>query len=431
MSPPPLHDRVARRWSRARRATTAGVLAAVASLAALAFTAPAEVHAGAIAAAAVLGLVWPQRDLRQEAFRWIGARAGLAYETAVEAGERSDRFGLFDAVRTQGRLAIRDVALPQPSPWWLPAALLAATLWAWGAFVGVPWTVPWTSAGPSPEAPGGSPFAPPAEAEPVEAPLAEEAPAADPPAPRSDDASAGAPGGEGGASDGGGADGASSERDALERFVEGLREREADPATAAVAEEGADETDEAGEAPQRAPGGERDDGAEAGANAPDPGGEGEPAGDEASEGDGEGEGQGDETGDERADGDEPGGADAPGDGAPEDAGDPSSEGEDGGQAGAAGVDPGEDPGDAGVGVGAPGDASDAVDEDARAPDALPSILGAGPETPIGGVALPGAEGDGAFPEGAAGAAFRRAVEEALTEGEVPVSYQEVIRNYFR
>ncbi len=427
MSQPLLHERVARRWSRARRTTAAAVLAAVASVAALALAVPTGVHALAVVVAAVVGLAWPQRDRKPEALRWIGARVGLAYETAVEAEERSDPFGLFDAVRTQGRLAIRDVGVPQPSPWWLPAALLAATLWAWGAFVGVPWTAPWGPAGSAPGAPSPSPVAPPAVAEPADAPPTEEAPATDPSAARSDEASTGSAGGEGGASDGSGADGSASERDALERFVEGLREREDEPAAAAAAADAADGADE----PQRTEGAERGDGDEADARDPDPGGDGEPTDGEASDGDGEGEERAGEEGEETGEGEDPGQADAPGDGTPQDAGDPAAEGEEGAQAGAAGIDPGEDPGDAGLGAGAEGDASDAVAEDPRAPDALPSILGAGPETPIGGVALPGAEGEQAFPEGAAGASFRRAVEEALTEGEVPVSYQEVIRNYFR
>ena len=292
MSSMPLHERVARRWTRARRTTAAAVLAAVASIAALALAVPVGVHAVAIVSASLVGIAWPQRDRRQEALRWIGTRAGLAYETAVEAGERSDRFGLFDAVRTQGRLAVRDVGLPPASPWWLPAALLAATLWAWGAFVGVPWVAPWLPGGSAPGAPSGSPFAPPASAEPGEAPPPERAQAEDPSAPRDDEASAGAPGGEGGASDGGGeAPGSSSERDALERFVEGLRQREVDPAAAAAAaaDEGADGEPESGEESRRGEAGEGEDGADAGANAPDPGGDADPAGDEASDGEGAGD----------------------------------------------------------------------------------------------------------------------------------------------
>ena len=252
MSATPLHVRVARRWTRARRTTAAALLAAAASIVALALAVPVGVHAAAIVAAASVGLAWPQRDRKPEALRWIGARAGLAYETAVEAGERSDRFGLFDAVRTQGRLAVRDVAPPPASPWWLPAALLAATLWAWGAFVGVPWVAPWLPGGSTPGSPSGSPLAPPAAPEPGEAQAPEQAPGADPSAPRGDEASAGAPGGEGAASEGGGeAPGSASERDALDRFVEGLRQREVDPAAAAAAaaaDEGADGEPESGEA---------------------------------------------------------------------------------------------------------------------------------------------------------------------------------------
>ncbi|MDF1523658.1 MAG: hypothetical protein P1P87_12695 [Trueperaceae bacterium] len=233
----------------------------------------------------------------------------------------------------------------------------------------------------------------------------------------------GAPGGAPGEA---GPGGAPSERDALERFVEGLREREPTPedeasraaAAAAAAEEaeGEGEPEDAATTPR----------------APDPGSEGERT-DEASDGapgdetGADDEGEGDQDAEAGGDGDQPGPADAPN--AEEDAAGDVEPG-DGQAAGAAGLDPGEEGGDAGLGAGVEGEAGEGLDAGGTTPEALPSILGPGPETPVGGIALPGAAPE-ALPVGSAPAGYRQAVEQALVDGEVPVPYQEVIRNYFR
>jgi hypothetical protein len=420
--------RVARRWRGAARATRAALLAA--SLSVLGWSlgwAPAP-HAAAIGAGALLGAVWPVRDRERAALRWVGDRVGLAYETALETADGDDPFGLRAAVAVQGRLVVRDLAPPAPSPWWVPAALLAASLWAWGALLGAPWTLPWASPGSPMPGPAG---APPGEAvlpfEPdVEPPG--EADAGEARVPESGGADGeGAPGGAPGEA---GPGGAPSERDALERFVEGLREREPTPedeaSRAAAAAAAAEEAEGEGE-------GEPDDAATT-PRAPDPGGEGERS-DEASDGEASDEtGAGDEgAGEQEAeaggDGDQPGPAEAPSaeEGAAEGAESGSGE-----AAGAAGFDPGEEGGDAGLGAGVEGEAGEGLEEGGATPEALPSILGPGPETPVGGVALPGANPEpGTLPLGAPPAGFRQAVEQALIDGEVPVSYQEVIRNYFR
>jgi hypothetical protein len=146
---------------------------------------------------------------------------------------------------------------------------------------------------------------------------------------------------------------------------------------------------------------------------------------ESEEGDGEGrsgdpaEGEDGAAGDE---GDEGEGADEPGSDPREQApgtGDP------------LGVDEGSDDASAGIGVSAPGQAGAPGESATGDPEPLPSLLGPGAELPIGGIQLPGVGPDGAFPTGPAGTVFRRGVEEALNEGDLPVAYQEVIRNYFR
>ncbi len=439
MTVAPIHVRTARRRRRYRRATLAALLAAAVSAGAWLLGVPPLPHALLVLGAAVLGGAWPVRSGEAAALRWVGERVGLAYETALESGDREDRYGLLDAVRVQGRLVVRDLAPPSEPAWWLPAALFAATLWAWGALVGAPW-----SGAPFAADPGGG-AVPPAGPPPVTAPPLANPTPADLPDEAPDVVSADAPPqeggaeGEGGAADGGdGGEGVASERDALERFVENLREREPEP------------EDDAGEpetgAGQAAPGEEGDEPADA--NAPDPGGDGEASDRRPGEGDQEGEaaagegpqdgapgdetepGQADAAGDESGEGD----GDAPGEdgGSPsETQGSPESGPGDGENAGAAGVDPGEEGGEGGLGPGAEGEAGEALGGEGATPEALPSIIGPGPETPVGGVQLPGSEGDGVWPTGAAGAAYQRAVEEALTDGDVPVPYQEVIRRYFQ
>jgi hypothetical protein len=434
----PIHIRTARRRERDRRATRAAVLAAGVSVAAWLLGVAALPHALLVLTAAVVGAAWPVRSGEEAALRWVGERVGLAYETALESGDRDDPYGLRDAVRVQGRLVVRDLAPPSEPAWWLPAALFAATLWAWGALVGAPW-----SGAPFATDPGGAvpPAAPPpAGAPPLESPVPADLPDEPP-----DSAAADAPPreggdeGEGGAGDGGeGGEGVASERDALERFVENLREREPEPEDAAGEPEAG-----AGEA---ARGEETDEPGDP--NAPDPGGEGDPSdrrrgeGEEAGEdreADGDQNGAMDdetESGEEGEAGAEGGEAEgeAPGEegGAPSDGeGSPESAPGDGENDGAAGVDPGEEGGEGGLGPGVEGEAGEPLGGEGATPEALPSIIGPGPETPVGGVQLPGSEGDGVLPSGAAGAAYQRAVEEALTDGDVPVPYQEVIRRYFQ
>lgn len=433
MTARPLHERVARAWTRSHRAGVAGAVAAAVSAIAWALGLPAPLHALAVALSAAVAAVWPRRDRRASALRWLGGRVGLAYETALEAEDREDPHGLLAAVRTQGRLVVRDVAVPSTPAWWVPAALLAFTLWAWGAWVGAPWSPPWGAAGD----PGGPPpttSVPPPTLD-AEAPADPAPETVAPPetGARAGDGADGARAG-GGDADGGGAAGAASERDALERFVQNLREREAE----AAALGGAADVDEATEAEDE-PSGDaatttgREPGTElpTGPRAPDPGGDGERAeGDEApADADAEGSGAGGE-GDQAGEGTPGGDGATPDAGAPEGAAGEGPEGD--GAAGAAGVDPGDETGQAGLGAGAEGEAGAPATEGLAEPEALPSLLGEGTETPIGGLVLPGVAGDAeAFPAGPAGAAFRRAVERALGDGEVPVSYQEVIRNYFR
>jgi len=61
---------------------------------------------------------------------------------------------------------------------------------------------------------------------------------------------------------------------------------------------------------------------------------------------------------------------------------------------------------------------------------LPGVLQDGPENPAGTVRLPG-DTEVFLPPGRAVTEYQTAAEEALSEGDLPLAYQEVIRRYFR
>ena len=434
----PVHLAVLRRWRLEGAGWRAGLGAVAASAAGWWWGAPVAWHLLAIAVAAAAAAAWPVRADERRALRWVGERVGLAYETAWELGERDGVAAARDArtaalraaVAVQGRLAVRDLRPPPAAAWWLPLATLALGLWGWAAWSGAVdqgVLLGATPAGP-PQLAGG-----PLGAEEPEAPAATEdegdADLVDGPADAGGDRDAGAGGAPGSAGAPGG-EGAASERDALERFLERLRERPAEveddrreaeaglargdgrPADGRPPDDAAsrlDPGDRAETGRERLDGdtGDSDDALDAG--------DGEDA-------NGGPEGEGDEDLGER-------GGEEPGADAAEQERDPAGAAGDEG----AGLDGAEgEEGATGIGVGSPGEASDPAEPAAGDAEPLPSILGPGPEQAVGGVQLPGvAPEDDAFPAGDAGATFRRALEEALNEGDLPAPYLEVIRNYFR
>jgi hypothetical protein len=78
-----------------------------------------------------------------------------------------------------------------------------------------------------------------------------------------------------------------------------------------------------------------------------------------------------------------------------------------------------------------GQASEVTGSSQQNPEFLQGQVSAGPNNTAGTVRLPGEMSQTVFPEGSAPSSFSRAEEEALTEGRIPLEYQEVIRNYFR
>jgi len=441
----PLHTQVAWRWRLERVAWRAAGGATAASAVAWAAGLVPAWHLAAMGIAALVGAAWPQRASERLALRWVGERVGLAYETAWEhatapgaAGAHDERaLALRAAAVVQGRLSIRDLRPPTPAAWWLPLATVALGLWVWAAWGPAATPGAWPAGTTPPQGPVGGPTAPADAASPdaddeADAGLPEDADA--------DRAGATDPGRDGapGAPGDPGSDGAASERQALERFLERLRERPVEidegspqevdgsvvggPEDAADAMDGEDlaelldrselppERRERPDAPSDADAQDALDGDDAD-GAPDAL-EPDPSGADAAEQE-EAEAPGDEEGEGPSETDAP--TDAPS-GADEEAPGREDDGDDGAT---------------GFGVGAPGAGSEPSDPAAGDPEPLPSILGPGPEQAVGGVQMPGVAPDEVFPAGDAGTAFRRAFEETLNEGDLPASYLEVIRNYFR
>jgi hypothetical protein len=444
---PDLHVRLARRFEFDSRITRAAIAALIASLFGWIVGLDMGWHALALLASAALAAALPVRPPERLALGWIAREAGLAYQTHMEHAGRPDPFGLLAAGAVQARLTVRGVAPPPRSPWWLPMAAAAVGVWIVASVVGGPFSFP----GAGSPAPGAGPNAapppvssPPPPPEKPDAPDEVEAPDA------VDDEAEPPPPPPGGRDTGGGDDGAGgdpSEGESVERFLDNLRERATATDGAATADGGETGRDDVREAAAQPPApSPQEEALPEGALQPSPGepveeGEGEeevmlPPRGTGEEDDGE---EGEET---AADAE---GEDGAGEGAADDEAAPEPDGEmpspdaggeqpeGGGEPGPSATEPDIDAGDgdgAGRGIGTPAedDATELTPQGEE--ERLPGMLLPGPETPGGRVRLPGRD-EAHVPEGTSLERFERAVEQAVTDGAVPVPYQEVIRNYFR
>jgi hypothetical protein len=454
---PDLHERLARRDDRRIRALRAATAAAAVSLLGWIVDLASLWHVIAVLGAALGAAAWPSRRGLADAFRTIADQAGLAYQTHLEHVGRDDPHGLLSAAEVQARLSIRGVVPPPQGAWWLPLAAVATALVVLTALVGGPGTWFGGDAGVAVGGPSGPSTPPPVvrdegAATPEDA-ATDAAEAAEPTAPgtpaAAPDRGTGPSADDAGDGDGGGA----LEREELDRFLEALRERpsvrdsvdprsgverdgvrddaDADLRGAQLREDGADMGDD----PRRTPDQRSEEAGEADRSVEVPAGAGmgDDDGDEAGEPeDGEGAEAGtsdvpgvDEGEDgSAADGEQPG--EAPtgaAEGAPDDAP----------EVGGGADDPSLDAGtgdEGGIGPGAAAGVDGQIPEPAGDLEALPGILGSGPETVGGRVRLPGRDSDVA-PTAVSAEGFERAIEQAVTDGSVPVPYQEIIRNYFR
>ena len=461
-----LHEALAARTSLSLRLRRGSLLALAASLLALVLGADVTTHLSAVALGLGVGAALPVRGARDEALAYIRGRAGLSYETALDVmtvgGE--DEFGLRSSVVERARLAVRDVR-PEPAPaWWLPALAVALglVLFSLAGPVGRPGAG--GAGGGNAAQPGAQPPAAPEAAPAVEQESEVPAPPDDAPG-RAADAGAAdrrdedtAPEGPAAAPPGGDGSAASP----MSRFLDSLRERpestppperpgqpgqpgaeppRADGPASPAERQGEPERAQLDrqESSQQQPGDQPQPQGQEGQGQPEGQGEDDGGGDQA-----EGqqpqqpqeEGQGEQGGEGEQDG-QPGPSDQPGgEGGemPDAGGDP---GADQGGDTTRGLmpDDGSEPPDPDDEVGAGGGAGPESEAGVAAGDpggleVLPGVLQDGPENPAGTVRLPG-DTEVFLPPGRAVTEYQTAAEEALSEGDLPLAYQEVIRRYFR
>lgn len=465
-----LHERLSRKKLWHWRLHVCSGAALLASVVAWALGLPLGLHAALVAASFALGFLWPIRAVAPWALGWIESRAGYSYRTALELtlNGRNDPFGFADAVRERAaaRAARLELEPPTLQPWWLPALVLALVLlllpsmgFGGSGLFGTPPSA-------SPPAP---PASPPAVLEETEEALEEEALEEEP----TDDAARAEDEDDQPAQE----EAADPTRDdaepedhqleqevdapeaaedpgdseTLSRFLEEMRDSpraddEQDVAELSEAERAIreDVDREDGVDADSAEVLERGDAAE-----------GEPEAGEEAPGDDEALAEAeqrlaDTVDDAEADAGE--GLDETDDAAGEPAADE-----------LAAEDDGVGPDDALSEAEAPaGDEHGAPDEDMLAEgedelgdgagslpsppqptpglepeeledrdvEHLPGRIGEGPSTVGGEVRLPGTP-NGDLPEGEAREQYERAVERAVTEGRIPVEYQEILREYFR
>ncbi len=406
-----------------------------------------------VLAAAALGAAWPPRRGVQAVLASIRAQTGLSYETALGLQHRSppaseapatpadvsaDPYGFEAAVVQRAALRIRGYESEPRPAWWLPALVLTAALLVLPDLV-LPSALGGAGSPATPTAvgSGGGP-----EAQPAPEPAAPEPPdpgRAEPPgaAPNRNEDDGDTP-----VTDlpEGDVDGQAP----LTRYLQSLRER---PASSGGAADGAASDMDAPEAERRLGTDDRDAGERTGRREGDPSGNerterstdegGGPDGGHESGGAEQAEDDGGAGGEDSADTEEDGAQQVvqPG-------GDQQQSGQSGGGSDEAGADSlqasgeGETGSDAEGAESAGGGGSDAAEE-ALDPEGasgmlerLQGVLQTGPESVAGSVRLPGST-DVELPAGTSYAPYQSAAEEAITEGDLPLDYLEIIRRYFR
>lgn len=475
----PLHKRLARRRAAQERLFAGGVAALAGSALAWPFGLTLPLHLTLLGLGFAGGFFWRfagvGRRAERWAFGWIEPQAGLSYETALEL-PASDTSPLGEAVRARAARAER-LGSPPLEPWALPPLVLALALAAVPHLVLPTLRAPLESLLPPILTTAPDSSAPPAE---PEAGAAEPEAAAEPetgtpetaePEPGTD-----TPPEEGNAGDDGGdpsvntdaaapATGtAPSESATLERFLEGSGSaqpgeggREASGSEAQAAAEAAAQRNEADDGN---PGGEGNGPGQASAearpggneNAPANAGAGEPSADDALQSTDRNLGGARPSGEEdEATGQEGSEAGGQGEGTPPDAQAAPPQGAQQGAGEQGQGDGPSQPGEAAQGRSQTGQGSDqgSSDEAGR---------GSGGETAAGGERLPGGasgdferltgertEGDpnlraetlqqgdvpDALPRTGGPESYRRAAEEVIREGRIPLEYQQIVRDYFR
>ncbi|UCH24577.1 MAG: hypothetical protein JSV66_11545 [Trueperaceae bacterium] len=430
-----LHKQLARRRIWHRRLSISSVLALLGSVVAWLSGSTLPVHAGIVFVGFVLGLFTPLASYSKWALEWIAKEAGLSYHTALEKGEDEDRYGFLEAVRRRAFASTRHVTPPPTPAWWLPVLAISIGLLLlpavrlgssrFGSMPGAPFSAP-TQEGTSTVEAEEDPEAFADRAEPVSSERPETERVSQP---GSDQ------GGEAGTAEGE-SDAAPtefvSEQETLNRFLANLRERQPDEvppsdrqAPSNLRMRPGDEQAEEDQAPTDRGAGETREGtgeSETGSS--------ETAANELGGEEGEGtEGEGETAGEGESA--EEGSQSGPGEAEIPQADSSEGEGEQGSSG--SGPDEFEEQGFSDAAGNAPSGERpiDAPSEQAGGDfEFLPGRLGFGPQTSGGAVRLPGSD-QVEIPLGSSPGSFQSAIEKAVTEGDIPVDYQEIIRNYFR
>ena len=433
-----LHRQLARHRSRGVRLLAGSVSALLVSVTLWLLGMPLSLHLLATLAAFLLGFLYPARGALSWALRWIASVAGLSYQTALELDE-DDAYGFREAVAARAALAADQVEPPQRPRWWLPIGALALGLAL------LPFT-PFrdTNRFGNLALPGRPLSSGPATAD-TEAPSEVQEQAEQPEAPETtpetlaaaeappvldefDEASGEAPPdtlSENTADD-----------EALSRFIENLSEREAPPEQSnpfgTVPPELSPQTD-----------GERSEGDPNTQAASDRQQEGEQEAQQGGGGDSEGEQEGEQQAgsEDGSQGGQEETVSTEGQSQGEQQGEQTSQGgqdasatetqEPGSEAAAqTGLEEG--------GNDAPGQGQTTVNPQATTdlgepeagPEFLQGELGRGPNNLGGTIRLPGSAEETQAGPGRSGG-FSSAEEQAITEGRIPLEYQDIVRNYFR
>lgn len=455
-----LHEQLARRRRWRLRLTAGSALACALSLLLWLAGLPVTWHLVAVATALLAGALLPFNGLSAWALRWIGARAGLSYEAALELPGDSDPYGLGAAVRERAALQLRRLEPPREQAWWLPLLVTALLLSVLPVtpFRAVPRALPFLN--PAPETPSDAaaqeaaedsaalpedpqPFTPNEEAPPA---LSSEQPAT------LEDASGLGESAPDSISD------RVADDDALADFLDTVREQA--PSDESPLSEG-ERNPFSSVNPQ--PQAEQPEGAQ--------------PQDRSQSDSREGEGQGEQSAE--SPGGEPSGEQQPGEQGAEPQGSPSQTEQPPGSEQAAGDGPEEQPsgeqnapgpdssaagqqppeaelapseGEAGTGAGdeqetlegtagnEAGDQAGFAAEEAQpsglsgpqgAPEVLQGERGDGPTNLAGTARLPADPDEAASLSGSSAGSFSRAREEAIQEGRIPLEYQDIVRQYFR
>lgn len=455
----PLHEVLAKRhyWHWCLLICSVGAL--LGALVGFIIGLPLMWHALLSASLGIAGFALPLRQSLAWALRWIDQSTGLSYRTALEHTGMDDPYGFAQATKARAEALTTRLETPRMQPWWVPLMVLAVGLLL------IPQLTSNGLGGPS--SPTSSPVQESrSDSAPADEQLGQDPDEPDPQedaaAPAGDDEEALAgeeeadevldqetdgardydlvEGQEEASSDA--AAGADSERDALDRFLE---DRDDDPQERQLERAEMRQEQSTSSSQQRAQ--EADDDAEDGeegtalaeeANGDDQDGSDDAASPEVAEGEGdEGDGDAEASAQAGQDGEDEDVASA--DGAENgDEGDPEADGARSMSDQADGMQPDEGLDDSAF----PGAGAEGTEGEDRAEEPLDEGMSPftflqgqrdeeGPASFLGETFMPGTDEELAFPEGQAPAGFDRAIEEAISEGRIPVEYQDIVRQYFR